>query len=55
VTEGRSAESETFSAEATAINVAMPQLMKMWEAMHNHNRETALEHAKAALELLPNQ
>jgi hypothetical protein len=52
-TERPSAESDSFCDKATAINVAMPQLMKMWEAMHNHNREGALEYGQAALELLP--
>jgi hypothetical protein len=52
-TERPSAESETFSPEATAINVAMPQLMKMLKAMHEHNRTAALEYGQAALGLLP--
>lgn len=48
-----SAESETFSPEATAINVAMRQLMKMLKAMHDHNRAGALEYGETALGLLP--
>ena len=55
MTELPSAESDSFSAKVTAVNVAMPQLMKMWEAMHNHNREAALEYGQAALELLPDE
>ena len=51
--DGLSSESETFSAQATAVNVAMPQLMKMLQAMHYHNRETALESGETALGLLP--
>jgi hypothetical protein len=47
------AESNTFSAEATAINVAMPRLMQMLGAMHIRNRELALKHGEAALALLP--
>ena len=51
-TERPSSESEAFSPEATAINVAMPQLMKMLTAMHEHNRVNALEYGQAALGLL---
>jgi hypothetical protein len=52
-TERPSSESETFSPKATAVNVAMPQLMKMLKAMHEHNRAAALEYGQAALGLLP--
>jgi hypothetical protein len=51
--EGRSSESETFSAQATAVNVAMPHLTKMSEAMRDHNRAAALEYGETALGLLP--
>ncbi len=50
--EGRSSESETFSAQATAVNVSIPQLMKMLKAMHDHNRAAALEYGQGALGLL---
>lgn len=53
--DGPSSESETYSAQTTAINVAMPELMKTWEAMHNHNRQAALEYGQAALELLADE
>jgi hypothetical protein len=52
---GPSAESKVFSPEANAINVAMPQLIKMLEAMRDHNREAALEHGQTALGLLPDE
>jgi hypothetical protein len=53
-TTGRpAAESNTFSAEANAINVAMPQLMQMLGAMHIRSRELAIKHGEAALDLLP--
>jgi hypothetical protein len=45
-------ESERFSPEATAINVAIPQLTKMLNTMHDHNRAAALDYGQAALELL---
>jgi outer membrane biogenesis lipoprotein LolB len=51
----RAAESDAFSREATAINVAMPQLTKMLDAMKDHNREAALEHGQGALALLPHE
>jgi hypothetical protein len=51
--EGRSAESDSFSSQATAINVAMPEPVKTLDAMHGHNRAAALEHGQAALGLLP--
>jgi hypothetical protein len=49
----RSAESDSFSREATAINVATPQLMKMLGAMKDHDRTAALEYGEAAVGLLP--
>ena len=51
--EGRSSESETFSVQATAVNVSIPQLMKMLKAMHDHNRAAALEYGQGAIGLLP--
>ena len=52
-TNRRSAESDAFSPEATAINVATPQLMKMLDAMKVHDRKAALEYGEAAVGLLP--
>jgi hypothetical protein len=52
-TDRPTAESEILSPEATAINVAMPQLIKMLRAMHDHNRAAALDYGQMALELLP--
>lgn len=55
-TTGRpAAESETFSAESNAINVAMLHLMQMLGAMHIRNRELAIKHGEAALGLLPEE
>lgn len=48
-----SAESNSYSQEATSISVAMPELMKMLKAMQDHNRAGALEYGQAALGLLP--
>ena len=52
-TGGRSVESNFFSSEATAINVAMPLLKNMLSAMHHQNRAAAIESGEAALGLLP--
>lgn len=52
-TERPAAESNSFSAEANAINVAMPKLTQMWEAMHIRNRGLALKNGEEALALLP--
>jgi len=52
-TNRRSAESDSFSPYATAINVAVPQLMKMLDAMKAHDRTPALEYGEAAVGLLP--
>jgi hypothetical protein len=49
----RSTESNFFSLEANAINVAMPQLKNMLSAMHSQNRAAAIESGEAALALLP--
>jgi plasmid stabilization system protein ParE len=46
-------ESARFSAEANAINVALPEMMQMLGAMHIRNRELAIKHGEAALGLLP--
>jgi hypothetical protein len=51
--EGPSSEPDSFSAQATAVNVAIPQLMEMLKAMHDHNRAAALEYGQGALGLLP--
>jgi hypothetical protein len=53
MTGGPSSESHSFSPQATAINVAMPSLMRMLNAMRNHNKVVALEHGEAAMEFLP--
>jgi plasmid stabilization system protein ParE len=53
--ERRSAEAESFSPEATAIHVAMPQLVQMLGAMHIRNRELAVKHGEEALGLLPEE
>ena len=52
-TGGRSAESDSFSREATAINAAMFDLIEMSLAMELGNRAEAIKSAEAALALLP--
>ena len=51
-TRSRSAESDFFSREATAIKAAMLDLIQMSMAMDLRNRTEAIESGEAALALL---